>query len=178
MRTRNIVYFRFAKPTDLDAIVAMCGEHAIVERAQYDPAGKAEKLASFLFCETPRLHCLVAETQYGELVGYASFSEEFSTWDADFYIHVDTLYLKEAYRQGIIGWRFGRRVVEECLKLGHDGIQFQTPPFNETAIRMYNGFGATPKDKIRFYWSKRNHLEMKTKGQVASSSLRLLEGLV
>jgi GNAT superfamily N-acetyltransferase len=93
---------RKALPHDVNAIIGLCAEHAMYEQAEYQTAGKAERLLVMLFDEQPRLQCLLVELAY-EIIGYATFSQECSTWCADYYIHLDCLYLKEAYRGFGIG---------------------------------------------------------------------------
>lgn len=72
---------RRAVPADIEEIVRLCAEHAADERAGYDAEGKAKRLQPFLFGTTPRLYCLIAE-QDGNVLGYATYMYEFSTWDA------------------------------------------------------------------------------------------------
>jgi len=142
---------RAARREDLPEIVRLCAEHAQYEQARFEPEGKAERLAQFFFGERPRAHCLVLENGDGHLAGYATFSLEFSTWDADQYFHVDCLYIREEARNRGVGWIFGKRIAEEMVKHGAPTIQFQTPTFNTIAIRIYQAMGATRKDKARFY---------------------------
>lgn len=142
---------RWARPSDLEQIVELCAEHAIFERAAYSREGKAELLARHLFAPQPRAWCLVADAPSGGLAGYATFTREFSTWDAAEFVHVDCLYLRAGARNRQLGWLFGKRIASETLALGIDAMQFQTPPFNESAIRIYAAMGAHRKDKVRFY---------------------------
>jgi len=68
---------------DIHELVTLCIEHAAYERSEFDPAGKEEALHRMLFAPDARLHCLVVEEDDG-LSGYATFSVECSTWDADY----------------------------------------------------------------------------------------------
>jgi hypothetical protein len=80
---------------DVDELIDLCAEHADFEGAEYDSAGKAERLAEHLFGEHPSAQCVVAQGPDGRLAGYGSFSLEFSMWDAEHYVHVDCLYLRK-----------------------------------------------------------------------------------
>lgn len=93
---------RPATPGDLDAVVTLCGEHAAFERATFSAERAQVGLGAFLFEERPRAWCLVVEAN-GMLIGYATYSLEFSTWRASEYAHMDCLYLKDAYRSAGIG---------------------------------------------------------------------------
>lgn len=150
---------RWATPDDVPELIRLCAEHAVFERATYDPAGKADALTRHLFGPDPRARCLVVDGEPGSpLLGYATFTREFSTWDADFFIHVDCLFLRPAARNRQLGWQLGKRIASEALALGVGFMQFQTPPFNETAIRLYQAMGAQRKEKVRFY-ADRNDLQ-------------------
>ena len=82
---------------DLAALVVLCGEHAVYERAVHASAGMAEGLARALFATPPRLHAWVAEAG-GELLGYATATTEFSTWQAREFLHMDCLFVREGRR--------------------------------------------------------------------------------
>lgn len=143
---------RRARPEDLDDIIELCAEHAAFEHANYAREGKREALRAHLFGPAPRVHCLVVEgAEGGRLGGYATFTLEFSTWDAAEFVHVDCLYLRPGARNRSLGWQVGKRIASEALAMGARHMQFQTPPFNEPAIRIYSAMGAHRKDKVRFY---------------------------
>ncbi len=141
---------RPAEPHDISAIIELCAEHAEYEKATYSTEGKAEKLSSFLFIPNPRLFCLVAEINQS-IVGYTTYMKEFSTWDTDFYIHMDCLYLKPEARSLGIGEEFVRSIASHALSLGIMQIQWQTPDFNERAIKFYHRIGAISKPKFRMF---------------------------
>ncbi len=145
---------RFAKESDLDQLVELCRLHAEFEKSEYSKDGKKEGLKMNLFADPPSLYCLVAvDLDTGKLLGYASFMKQFSTWDADFYIYMDCLYLKEESRGFGIGEKIMDRIKSEGNKLGCNLIQWQTPKFNTRAIKFYNRIGGHSKDKERFFLS-------------------------
>lgn len=141
---------RKAIPSDINDIILLCGEHAEYERASYSSEGKAEKLAPFLFGENPRLFCLIAEND-GEIVGYATYMLEFSTWDAEFYVHLDCLFLREHARGFGVGEALVKEVAAQAKAHNCTIIQWQTPIFNERAIKFYYRIGAIGKEKLRLY---------------------------
>jgi ribosomal protein S18 acetylase RimI-like enzyme len=142
---------RYAIPNDVCEIVRLCSEHAEFEQAEFSSANKAEKLAKALFSANPHLFCLVVESSDGEILGYATFTKEFSTWDANFYIHLDCLFLSPPTRNLGIGEKIINKVRDFALKYGCFQIQWQTPVFNERAIKFYKRIGAKDKAKVRFY---------------------------
>lgn len=141
---------RPAEPADIQEIIRLCGEHAEYEKASYFTEGKAEKLSAFLFSETPRLYCLLAE-KADKIVGYVTYMQEFSTWDAGLFIHLDCLFVRPEARSAGLGEKLIRAVVDHARELGCEQIQWQTPEWNERAIKFYHRIGATSKPKLRMY---------------------------
>ncbi len=140
---------RNAKPEDITEIIELCSEHALFEKCEFERDGKAEKLTNFLFSEKPAIFCLIVENNQ-EILGYATYSFEFSTWNANFYTHMDCLYLRPQARN----YGIGEKLIEEIAKItklnGYEEIQWQTPKFNEKAIKFYQRIDASYKEKYRF----------------------------
>lgn len=141
---------RFARESDLVDLVDLCALHAAYEQNYYSEANKAEGLHQHLFTTTPSLYCLVAEVD-GNLIGYATYLKQFSTWDAEFYIYMDCLFMTEASRGLGIGEELVNRIKAEGAKMGCKHIQWQTPDFNERSMKFYYRIGATSKSKERFF---------------------------
>jgi len=141
---------RFAQREDLDELVKLCEEHAIYEKADYSKINKKENLSAHLFSQEPTLYCLVVELN-SHLIGYATYMRQFSTWDTNFYVYMDCLFLNNNSRGLGLGVELMERIKEESLILGCDLIQWQTPTFNEGAIKFYNRMGAYSKNKERFF---------------------------
>lgn len=77
--------------------------------------------------------------------------KQYSTWNAAEYLYMDCLFLDDKYRSNGIGVA----LVNEMKKFGKEnditGIQWQTPDFNERAIKFYKKIGATSLSKERFF---------------------------
>jgi len=142
---------RFVKQIDLEELVNLCESHALYEKADFSKEGIKEKLQKHLFEQTPALYCLVVELN-SKLIGYATYMKQFSTWDANFYVYMDCLFLNEKSRGLGLGEKLMNTIKEESIKLGCDLIQWQTPTFNSGAIKFYNRIGAYSKDKERFFF--------------------------
>ncbi|MFH9724125.1 GNAT family N-acetyltransferase [Streptomyces sp. NPDC017254] len=142
---------RHARPEDLPRVVELIVEHAVYEKAEPPAPGLADRLARLLFGpEPPRLRCLVAVLPDGTLAGYASCAPELSTWDGAEYLHMDCLYLTGTSRGHGLGPLLMAAVRAEASRLGLAEIQWQTPEWNEDAIRFYDRLGATSKEKRRY----------------------------
>ncbi|MEU2288376.1 GNAT family N-acetyltransferase [Streptomyces sp. NPDC013178] len=142
---------RPARPADLPRVAELACEHAEYERAAPPAPDLAERLHTLLFgTPAPRLRCLVAETPDGEVVGYASCAPELSTWDGCEYLHMDCLFLTPGHRGHGLGALLMDAVTAEARALGLTEVQWQTPVWNEGAIRFYDRLGAHAKEKVRF----------------------------
>ncbi len=143
---------RRAFPDDINALIELCAEHAAYEGASYDPRDKCGRLSSALFSTSPRLYAWVVE-QHGKLVGYATATQEFSTWDAASFLHMDCLYLREEVRGAGLGRLLLREIARLAFQLGCVNVQWQTPVWNKRAISFYQHLGAEGKQKVRFFFA-------------------------
>lgn len=144
---------RHARPADLPRVVELVAEHAAYEKGAPPAPGLEQRLYALLFEQRdPRLRCLVAELPGGEVVGYATCAAEISTWDGAEYLHMDCLFLREGHRGLGLGELLTDAVAEEARALGLSEVQWQTPAWNEGAIRFYGRIGAEAKEKLRFAW--------------------------
>lgn len=142
---------RYAEPSDIPEIIQLCAEHSEYEQADYTGQGKAEKMEAFLFSSQNRFFCLIVESE-NKIAGYATYSFEFSTWDAAHFTYMDCLYLRPQYRGFGIGERLIGKIEEHSRLQGIEQIQWHTPSFNVRAIKFYHRIGASSKEKIRFYY--------------------------
>ncbi|MEU5275389.1 GNAT family N-acetyltransferase [Streptomyces asoensis] len=142
---------RHAERSDLPRVAELAAQHAQYERAAPPVPDLAERLAVLLFdTPVPRLYCLVAELPDGEVVGYATCSPELSTWECREYLLMDCLYLAPGNRGRGLGAQLVDAVTAQARSLGMAEVQWQTPAWNEGAIRFYARLGALGTDKRRF----------------------------
>lgn len=141
---------RKCRESDLPSLVNLCQNHALYEQVSYATEGKEELLKQAIFSKNPPLYCHIIEVAE-KVVGYFSYTIDFSTWEAKTFLHLDCLYLEPEIR----GFKIGEAIFEELKGLaqakGCCMLQWQTPVFNEKAIRFYHRMGATSKDKVRFF---------------------------
>jgi GNAT superfamily N-acetyltransferase len=140
---------RKAIPSDLAELIELCAAHAAFERSSFNSIGLQQRLSTTLFKQTPRAFVFVAECDL-KLVGYASCSIEFSTWEGREFLHMDCLFVNENSR----GKGLGRKLVEvifgKAKRQDISEVQWQTPDWNENAIKFYRSLGATCSLKARF----------------------------
>lgn len=142
---------RFAEEKDMNAIIDLCKAHAQYEKSSFMEENKKELLSEYILDPDSNIQCLIAESDT-EIMGYATFFKQFSTWDAGYYMYVDCLFLKENAR----GNGTGKQIMELIRAFSKEEdcpvIQWQTPSFNTRAIKFYSQFGAERKNKERFFW--------------------------
>ena len=141
---------RQVQDKDIESVVELCALHAAYEKSEYNKAGKASKLRDAIFKSNPSLFCFVAEEK-GKIVGYTTATKEFSTWDAEYFLHMDCLYLLESTRGAGLGSLLMKKLQDFAAIHACTHIQWQTPVDNLSGIRFYEKQGAVSKDKKRFY---------------------------
>lgn len=142
---------RAVQAQDLPTLVELCRKHAEYEQAIYDSINKEKLLAEALFAESPILFCQVVESNQ-QLVGYASYTFDYSTWDAGIFLYLDCLYLEPECRGLGIGEEIMQKLKEIAQQNACVNIQWQTPDFNTRAIGFYERIGGVGKNKVRFVW--------------------------
>jgi GNAT superfamily N-acetyltransferase len=140
---------RNCEPSDLPKLVVLCQKHAEYEKAVFSPEGIENGLKMALFGDNPKLYCLVVAAK-GTIVGYVSYTFDFSTWDAADFMYMDCLFLEEEARSFGIGNVLIEKLKQIATEKNCINIQWQTPQFNERAIKFYKRIGANGKDKVRF----------------------------
>ena len=141
---------RDCRPADVNTIVDLCQKHADYEKATFDPIGKEENLKKALYDNQPKLFCLVVEIN-DTIVGYATYTIDFSTWDTASFMYMDCLYLEEEARGFGIGEALIEKLKQAAIAKNCINIQWQTPEFNERAVKFYRRIGGSGKSKIRFF---------------------------
>jgi ribosomal protein S18 acetylase RimI-like enzyme len=141
---------RECEEKDLTELVELCGKHSDFEKTNYKSIGKETLLKNAIFSNNPKLFCSVIESN-NKLQGYFSYTFDYSTWDAQIFLYLDCLYLEPEFR----GLRIGEIVFEKLKEIARlkdcINIQWQTPIFNDRAIKFYNRIGGKGKDKMRFF---------------------------
>ena len=141
---------RIAEKKDFESIKKLVKAHAKFEKASALSDSSLDKLSNYIF-NTDVIKCLVVELN-NEIVGYATFMKQFSTWNANYYIYLDCLYLSEKTRGKGIGTQIMNKIKVYAKYINCSEIQWQTPDFNKEAIDFYEKLGADSKKKERFNW--------------------------
>ena len=133
---------RSAELRDVGAIVALIRELAEFEQLTHLLQVTPEKLRPQLFGERPAAEALVAE-RGGEVVAFALFFRNFSTFLAQPGLYLEDLYVKPEHRGHGIGKALLNRLAALAVERECGRFEWSVLDWNEDAIRFYRGMGAT-----------------------------------
>mgnify|MGYP003576259408 CR=1 FL=1 len=132
---------RPAEPRDVPALVGLIGELAEFERLTHLLQVTPETLAPHLFGERPVAEAMVAEAD-GQVVAFALFFTNFSTFLAQPGLYLEDLYVRPAWRGQGIGEALLLRLARLAADRGHGRFEWCVLDWNEGAIRFYERMGA------------------------------------
>ena len=133
---------RAAEPADVDDIDALIGELAEFEKLTHLLQVTPEKLAPQLFGPQPAAQALVAQVD-GSTVGFALYFSTFSTFLAQPGLWLEDLYVRPAQRGLGIGTALLARLGALAIERGCGRLEWSVLNWNERAIGVYEGIGAT-----------------------------------
>jgi len=132
---------RSAQPTDVPALIAMVLELAEYEKAPEQAVATEEDFARDLFGANPRVHALVVEDA-GEVVAYAFYFLNYSTWLGRHGIYLEDLYVRPAYRGRGYGKALLVRLAQECVEKGYGRLDWSVLDWNTPSRDFYAALGA------------------------------------
>ncbi len=133
---------RRAEPRDVDAIVALIRELAAFEQLTHLLQVTPAKLRPHLFGEAPVAEAFVADCA-GDIVAFALFFTNFSTFLAQPGLYLEDLYVKPSHRGHGIGEALLTRLGALAVERGHGRFEWSVLDWNVNAIRFYEKMGAT-----------------------------------
>lgn len=133
---------RQARPGDESSLFELIVALARYEHLSHEVTGSAEMLGQHLFDERARVEAIVAESE-GRIVGFALFFETYSTFLTRPGVYLEDLFVVESHRGRGIGRTLLTKVRELAVARGAGRLDWAVLDWNETAIRFYEGLGAT-----------------------------------
>lgn len=137
---------RDAIPSDTPAILELIMELAIYEKAPTEVKATLIDIEESLFCTNPVSFCKIAEVD-GNVVGFAIWFLNYSTWLGKPGMYLEDLYVKVEFRSQGIGIALIRTLAQLCLARGYERFQWWVLDWNEPAINFYKSIGATAMDE-------------------------------
>lgn len=148
---------REATEDDLGEIVQLIKELAIYEKAEDQAKATVEGLRSALFCDHPKVFCLIAETDPaeetggGEVAGLALYFYNFSTWEGVHGLYLEDLFVRPQFRGQGLGGALLRRLARITTDNGFARMEWVVLKWNAPAIAVYNRIGGEPLDEWTTY---------------------------
>ena len=133
---------RPAELRDVVTLVALIRELAEFEQLAHLVQATPEKLRPQLFGEKPNAEAIVAEWE-GEVVGFALFFTNFSTFLAQPGLYLEDLYVQPAHRGRGIGRALLMRLGKLAVERGCGRFEWSVLDWNAHAIAFYEKMGAT-----------------------------------
>lgn len=142
---------RPARPEDSDAILKLID--ALAEYEKLDPpSGEAkQRLLGDAFADKPRFTILLAETDAGEIVGYAFLLETYSTFLALPTLYLEDLFVLPSARGTGAGSALFDAVKAEAKRRGCGRVEFVVLDWNQLAREFYHRKGAKHLEDWAFY---------------------------
>jgi GNAT superfamily N-acetyltransferase len=132
---------RAAQPSDVAHIHAMIVELAVFEKLEHLVVATEALLHDGLFGQRPSCEAIVGEHD-GEVVSFALFFHNFSTFLTRKGLYLEDLYVKQAHR----GKGFGRQMLVKLAQIaverGCGRFEWSVLDWNVNAIAFYKGVGA------------------------------------
>ena len=138
---------RAATPADLPVLHALIRELADYERALDEARATEEQLHTALFGQDPVAHALVAaDPSTGEVVGFALWFRNFSTWTGTAGLYLEDLYVRPRARGAGHGKALLAALAAICVERGWPRFEWSVLDWNEKALAVYRSIGALPQD--------------------------------
>src|SRR6185503_14897253 len=110
---------RPAQPEDVAQIHAMVRELAEYEKALSEAKATPEQLHAALFGERPAVFAHIAEDAAGDVVGFALWFLNYSTWTGVHGIYLEDLYVRPGMRGRGLGRALLARLAAICVERGY-----------------------------------------------------------
>ena len=130
-----------------DLIHAIADHHG---QSQYVKTNTRELLAAG-FGDDPSVGVLRAE-RGNEVIGFVSFTINYSIWLGEKYMNIDDLYVDAGSRGLGVGEQLMQESKIHCVRIGVARVRWEVQADNRSAIRFYERLGARMAEKGVFSW--------------------------
>ena len=141
MTTANRFSIRPAQAADVAHIHAMIVELAVFEHLEHLVVATEAMLHEGLFGARPSCEALVG-VEDGEVVCFALYFHNFSTFLARKGLYLEDLYVKQAHRGKGYGRKMLVRLAQLAVERNCGRFEWSVLDWNENAINFYKGMGA------------------------------------
>lgn len=149
---------RKAESKDADIILALIKELAIYEKAEHEVQTSADEIRETLFGKNSKAAALIAETDDKEVVAYAVYFYNYSTWLGKNGIYLEDIYVTPKYRRHGIGRALLQQLASLAVKENCGRFEWAVLDWNTPAIEFYQSLGAKPQNEWTVYRLSGNKL--------------------
>jgi GNAT superfamily N-acetyltransferase len=128
---------RSAKEQDLHQVVSLIKEFSVFQGASEKVTITAEQMME----DRHLFRCFVAETETGEIAGFATCFFAYYSWTGKA-LYLDDLYVREEFRKRGIGRMLLMKVIGLAKDQGCKKVRWQVSKWNTNAIAFYKSMGA------------------------------------
>jgi GNAT superfamily N-acetyltransferase len=132
---------RPATPADVAHIQSMIRELAIFEKLEHMAVASAADLHEALFGAHPACEAVMGEAD-GDVVAFALFFHNFSTFLAKRGLYLEDLYVRQAHRGKGYGSRLLKHLAQLAVERGCGRFEWSVLDWNAPAIAFYQSMGA------------------------------------
>jgi GNAT superfamily N-acetyltransferase len=141
-----MINIRKATPADTALILGFIRGLAEYEKLLHEVTASEADIAAALFSANPRAFCDIAEAD-GAPIGFAFWFYNFSTFEGDFGIYLEDLFVVPEARGTGAGLALMRRLAQRCRDEGLTRLEWAVLDWNEPTIQFYDRLGATAKSE-------------------------------
>jgi GNAT superfamily N-acetyltransferase len=123
-----------------------------------------EALEQSFFCDSPKVFCEIVEVE-GQILGFAIWFLNFSTWQGKHGIYLEDLFIRPAYRGSGWGKKLLQHLAAKCVENNWGRFQWWVLDWNEPAIEFYTSLGAVAMDEWTVYRVSGNELQELANGE-------------
>jgi GNAT superfamily N-acetyltransferase len=141
MSNASTFSIRPAQPSDVAHIHGMIVELAVFEKLEHLVVATEALLHEGLFGSKPSCEAIIGE-ENGEVVTFALFFHNFSTFLTKKGLYLEDLYVRQAYRGKGYGTNMLRKLAQLAVERNCGRFEWSVLDWNEPAINLYKAMGA------------------------------------
>ena len=141
---------REARESDIERIHQLVRDLASYERAPDQVKATPKQLRTALFGPQPAAYALVAESA-DEIVGFALYFLNFSTWEGVHGIYLEDLYVMPEHRGTGLGKALLKSLAQIAVERGYARFEWWVLDWNTPSIDFYRRLGAVAMDEWTVY---------------------------
>ena len=141
-----------ATPSDVPMILQLIRELAEFERLLDEVTATEAQLHEHLFGPQPKAEVIMGRLEPGgEVVAFALYFHNFSTFLAKPGIYLEDLHVRQQYRGRGFGEQLLRRLAGIALERNCGRLEWSVLDWNQRAIDFYKSLGAAPMNEWTIY---------------------------